>query len=109
MTAGDALRFFAEEARHRSYPVVDGEGGLLGLVSRSDALGWRVSDMPADGTLADLVSDAAQPVASPETPVGQVAALIVESGVGRIPVIAPATRPVHSLLPPLPLPKARPP
>src|SRR3546814_14034910 len=71
-------------ARHRSYPVVDGEGGLLGLVSRSDALGWRVSDMPADGTLADLVSDAAQPVAYTETPVGQVADMIVESGVGQI-------------------------
>src|SRR3546814_5239775 len=34
MTAGDALRYFADEARHRSYPVVDGEGRLLGLVSR---------------------------------------------------------------------------
>src|SRR3546814_6463261 len=28
MTAGDALRYFADEARHRSYPVVDGEGRL---------------------------------------------------------------------------------
>src|SRR3546814_19079408 len=77
MTAGDALRFFAEEARHRSSPVVDGEGGLRGLVSRSDALGWRVSDVPADGTPAALVSDAAQPVAYHGTPAGQVAPMLV--------------------------------
>src|SRR3546814_16310047 len=98
MTAGDALRYFADEARHRSYPVVDGEGRLLGLVSRSDALDWRVSDMPTDSSLADLVSDAAQPVAQTETPVGQVAHLIVESGNGPIPVVDPATRTVTGLL-----------
>jgi H+/Cl- antiporter ClcA len=98
MTVGDALRFFAETADHRSYPVVDAAGRLLGLASRTDALGWRVADMPADRTLADLVSDAAQPVAFAETPVGQVADLIVESGVGRIPIIDPVTRRVVGIL-----------
>ncbi|WP_079638603.1 chloride channel protein [Sphingopyxis flava] len=98
MTAGDALRFFAEEADHRSYPVVDAAGRLLGLASRTDALGWRVADMPADRTLADLVSDAAQPVAYAETPVGHVADLIVETGVGRIPIVDPVTRRVVGLL-----------
>ncbi len=98
MTVGDALRFFSEQADHRSYPVVDAAGRLLGLASRTDALGWRVADMPADRTLADLVSDAAQPVAYAETPVGQVADLIVESGVGRIPIVDPATRRVVGIL-----------
>ncbi|ALC12038.1 chloride channel protein [Sphingopyxis sp. 113P3] len=98
LTAGAALRFFAEEADHRSYPVVDAAGRLLGLASRTDALGWRVADMPADRTLADLVSDAAQPVAYAETPVGQVADLIVETGVGRIPIVDPVTRKVVGLL-----------
>src|SRR3546814_12992979 len=56
MTAGDALRFFAEEAPHRSYPVVDGEGGLLGLLSPSDAPGWRVSDLPTARPPAHPVS-----------------------------------------------------
>jgi H+/Cl- antiporter ClcA len=98
MTVGDALSFFAEEADHRSYPVIDAAGRLLGLASRTDALGWRVAEMPADRTLADLVSDAAQPVAYAETPVGQVADLIVESGVGRIPIIDPVTRRVVGIL-----------
>ncbi len=98
MTAGDALRFFAEDAEHRSYPVVDAAGRLLGLASRTDALRWQVADMPADRRLADLVSDAAQPVAYAETPVGEVADLIVESGVGRIPIVDPATRRVVGLV-----------
>ncbi len=98
MTVGDALDFFAERAQHRSYPVVDEKGGLIGLASRTDALGWRVGDMPRDHTLADLVSDAAQPVAYPETPGGRVADLIVESGIGRIPIIDPETRQVLGIL-----------
>ena len=43
MQIGDAVRFFAEEATHRSYPVVDKQGHLLGLVSRTDALEWAVN------------------------------------------------------------------
>ena len=35
------VRFFADEAEHRSYPVVDAHGRLLGLVSRTDALTGR--------------------------------------------------------------------
>src|SRR6476469_4627107 len=37
------VRFFADEAEHRSYPVVDNQGRLMGLVSRTDALQWRVA------------------------------------------------------------------
>jgi H+/Cl- antiporter ClcA len=98
MAAGDVLDFFAESAEHRSYPVVDEEGRLLGLVSRSDVLEWRVADMPADRTLADLVSDAAQPVAHADAPIGQIADMIVETGVGRIPIVDPATRKVLGIL-----------
>src|SRR3546814_2213959 len=52
MTAGDALRYFADEARHRSYPVVDGEGRLLGLVSRRASPDWRVSDLPPGSSIS---------------------------------------------------------
>ena len=86
MQLSDATRFFAEEASHRSYPVVDGQGRLLGLVSRQDALEWRVAGH-ADSRLADALSDASTGYAYPETPCGEVADMMVESGVGRIPVI----------------------
>jgi CBS domain-containing protein len=54
--------------------------------------------MPADRTLADLVSDAAQPVAHADAPIGQIADMIVETGVGRIPIVDPATRKVLGIL-----------
>lgn len=40
MPIAEALAFFQTGARHRSYPVVDHEGRLLALASRTDALRW---------------------------------------------------------------------
>jgi CBS domain-containing protein len=81
-----AVRFFAEDATHRSYPVVDRQGRLLGLVSRTDALEWRVSHK-AEGKLADALSDASTEFAFAETPCGEVADIMVETGIGRVPII----------------------
>jgi CBS domain-containing protein len=107
MSVADALAFFAGEAVHRSYPVVDGEGRLLGLVSRSDALRWQVGGAAEGSSLAEQLSDASQPVAYPETPVGQVADQMVETGVGRIPIVEPGSRRVVGLLSRQDLLKAR--
>jgi chloride channel protein, CIC family len=86
MTLDDAVRFFAEEADHRSYPVVDPAGHLLGLVSRTDALTWKVNGQ-SEGRLADALSDASIEFAFPETPCGEVADIMVESGIGRVPIV----------------------
>jgi H+/Cl- antiporter ClcA len=86
MPLPEVARFFAEEADHRSYPVVDAQGRLLGLVSRQDALEWRVAGH-AEGRLADALSDASTGFAYPETPCGEVADMMVESGVGRVPIV----------------------
>ena len=86
MAVGDAVRFFSDEAQHRSYPVVDGRGGLLGLVSRTDALHWKVA-AAREGKLADALSDASTKFAYPETPCGEVADMMIESGVGRMPIV----------------------
>lgn len=86
MPLGDVARFFAEEAEHRSYPVVDKQGRLLGLVSRTDALQWKVARQ-TEGRLADTLSDASTEFAFAETPCGEVADMMVESGVGRVPIV----------------------
>jgi H+/Cl- antiporter ClcA len=86
MPLQDVARFFAEEADHRSYPVVDAQGRLLGLVSRQDALEWRVAGR-AEGRLADTLSDASTDFAYADTPCGEVADMMVESGVGRVPIV----------------------
>jgi CBS domain-containing protein len=97
MPVRDVLRFFAEEAEHRSYPVVDGEGRLLGLVSRTDALRWQVSK-EAEGQLGERMSDASTQFAYPDTPCGEVADMMVESGVGRVPIVDPGSRRVVGII-----------
>src|SRR5690348_11290117 len=97
MPLSEAARFFAEKATHRSYPVVDSEGRLLGLVSRQDALEWRVAGH-SDSRLADALSDASTGFAFPETSCGEVADMMVESGVGRVAVVDPQTRKVIGII-----------
>jgi len=97
MSVDEAARFFAEKADHRSYPVVDSEGRLLGLVSRQEALQWLVSGH-AEGRLGDALSDASTGCAFPETPCGEVADMMVESGVGRVPIVDPNDRRVVGIL-----------
>jgi CIC family chloride channel protein len=97
MAIPDVLRFFADEALHRSYPVVDEEGHLLGLVSRTDALRWQVGKKE-EGLLGELLSDASTQFAFPDTPCGEVADMMVETGVGRVPILDPETRQVVGIL-----------
>jgi CBS domain-containing protein len=97
MPIPDVLRFFAEEAEHRSYPVVDEQQRLLGLVSRGDALRWQVANKK-DGRLAESLSDASSLVAYPDTPCGEVADMMVDSGTGRVPIVDPQNRRVIGIL-----------
>jgi H+/Cl- antiporter ClcA/CBS domain-containing protein len=99
MSLRDAVTFFSEEAQHRSYPVVDEQGRLLGLVSRTDALRWKQEGARRQaGHLADVLSDASTLVAYPETPCGAVADMMVESGTGRVPIVDPDSRRVVGVL-----------
>ncbi|NKI98644.1 chloride channel protein [Novosphingobium sp. SG707] len=86
----EALAFFADGAWHRSYPVVNAAGGLVGMVSREDALNWQSGGMEPDLSLRDVLSDASSPYVWPQTPIGALADLILETGKGRIPVLSPA-------------------
>jgi CBS-domain-containing membrane protein len=76
-------------------------------VSRTDALRWQADTSLADTTLADAISDAALPAAYPDTPSGEVADLIIETGLGRIPIVERETRKVVGILSRQDLLKAR--
>ena len=97
MAIPEVLRFFADEAEHRSYPVVDSEGRLVGLVSRTDALRWQVAKK-TEGQLGDWLSDASTLVAYPETSCGAVADMMVDSGSGRVPIVDPQSRKVVGII-----------
>ena len=97
MEVEEVVRFFADEATHRSYPVVDKQHRLLGLVSRTDALEWKVN-RKTEGRLADALSDASTPFAFPETPCGEVADIMVESGIGRVAIVGQDDRRVVGII-----------
>ena len=98
MSIRDTVAYFGDGATRRTYPVGDDRGRLLGMVSRSDALRWTVEGDLPEISLAEALSDASQPVAYLHTSIGDVADLMVESGVGRIPIVEAATNRVLGIL-----------
>src|SRR3546814_14432682 len=98
MPVAEAAQFFAEASVHRSYPVIDEQGRLIGLVSRTDALRWRIEGALPDASLAEHISDASLPTAYPETPCALIADMMVETGIGRVPIVQPKTRRLVGLL-----------
>jgi CBS domain-containing protein len=98
MPVSEATAYFTGTAAHRSYPVVDAERRLVGLVSRSDALNWEMTGSPEDASLADVLSDASQPFGFTASPIGEIADLMIETGIGRIPIVDPDTLCVVGIL-----------
>src|SRR3546814_10967893 len=70
----------------------------------------RISDWSSDvcsSDLAEHISDASLPTAYPETPCALIADMMVESGIGRVPIVEPKTRRLVGLLARQDLLKAR--
>lgn len=87
-----------EAGRHRAYPVLDAARRPVGLVSRSDALSWRLNGPHECERLADLVSDASLAIVRPGDVVSDALDLMLATGQGRIPVTDPASGALVGLL-----------
>jgi H+/Cl- antiporter ClcA/CBS domain-containing protein len=98
MPVADLGIHFARPAAHRSYPVIDDEGRLLGMVSRSDALQWQVAGSPVGVSLAEALSDASQPFGWTQSPIGEIADKMIATGTGRVPIVDPGTMHVVGIL-----------
>ena len=97
MPVAEALAFFtAPASRHKSYPVVERDGQVIGMMSRADALEWI--RQPPEGSLGDAVGDPNLVVAYPDEPVGEVADRMVSAETGRVPVISRDSRRLVGLL-----------
>ncbi|WP_368667145.1 CBS domain-containing protein [Novosphingobium sp. 18050] len=70
-------------------------------------LRWEVEGFDRATLLAENLSDASKPIAFPESPSGVVADLIVQSGIGRIPIVDRESRTVVGILSRQDLLKAR--
>ena len=90
MSVAEVVQFFTAPnapRRHKSYPVIDASGCVLGMVSRTDALGWMVEGEPAVGLLGEHVAGRALLVGYQDEPVGRLADRMAETQMGRIPIL----------------------
>jgi len=88
-TAPDAPR------RHKSYPVLDNSGRLLGIVARADVLAWMMAEADSGKSLADLLTGQELVIGYEDELVGPIADRMAESGRGRVPILR---RPEGSLV-----------
>ncbi len=92
MRLSEALAHMTERLdAHRFYPVVENDGRLVGMISRSDALRWQSEPDLMDQTLYDAISDTAIPVAHVDDTVGRVADIMIQADTGRVPVVEAQT------------------
>jgi H+/Cl- antiporter ClcA/CBS domain-containing protein len=88
----DALAFFTgpdAPAKHRSYPVVDADGQVVGMASRADALRWSTEEATDDSwTLGDQCAGGSVAVAYDDELVGRVADRMAATNHGRLPVLS---------------------
>jgi CBS domain-containing protein len=90
MPVGDVVSFFtgAEGAeRHKSYPVVDADKKLVGIVARADVLRWTVDGWPKNQTLGDILADQEVVTGYDDELVGQLADRMATADVGRVPIL----------------------
>src|SRR5579859_71867 len=88
MRVDEAIAFFSsEERRHKSYPLIDANGCVSGMVARADVLRWRAENPHGEESLFDRVSDRSLTVGYPDEPVSYLADRMVLADLGRVPIV----------------------
>ncbi len=90
MPIDDVRAFFDAENgvnRHKSYPVVDDDGRVIGMVSRSDVLRWSRTGWPKGQTLEEVTDGQQVTVGYTDELVGHLADRMAAADVGRVPVV----------------------
>ena len=77
----------SEPPRHRSYPVVDEAGQVLGMATRADVLHWVRDGWPREQSLARAVAKGKFIVGYEDDLVGELADRMAESDTGRVPIL----------------------
>jgi CBS domain-containing protein len=95
MPVEEAVRFFTapatadgnEPPRHKSYPVTDQNGALVGMVGRADVLLWVTAGWPHGATLRDMLAGSTVLTGHVDDLVGALADRMAEADVGRVPIL----------------------
>ena len=92
MKVSDAIEFYSSEAhRHKSYPVADGEGRLLGMIARADALNWAEDPESQNQTLAEALDGTILLEGYDDEIVAALADRMIANDVGRVPILSRVT------------------
>jgi len=81
------MAFFDLPDRHKSYPVLDEAGQLVGMVARADVLRWAREAWPEGATLGTLLPDRALVVGYDDELVGRLADRMAADDAGRVPIL----------------------
>jgi H+/Cl- antiporter ClcA/CBS domain-containing protein len=89
MPIDEAVAFFTQDEakRHKSYPVVEADGRVAGMASRSDVLRWVSERRHAGLTLGVLAARKPLVTGSPEELVWRLVNRMVSEDVGRVPIV----------------------
>ena len=90
MTLREAVSFLtAPERRHPSFPVVDAEGHVLGIVDPPSVMGWRRAGKHRDTSLGALLAGMHIIVADPNEYLESLAEKLVKANAAHLPVVEP--------------------
>jgi len=89
MTLQQAARFLTDpERRHPSFPVVDAEGKVLGVVDPPSVIRWRRTGKHRNTPLADLLPPERLRAAYPDEYLETVADRLSEENIAHLPVVS---------------------
>jgi CBS domain-containing protein len=90
MTLQEAVSFLtAPERRHPSFPVVDAEGRVLGIIDPPSVMGWRRAGKSRKASLGELLAGARFITAEPDEYLESLAEKLMKANVAHLPVVAP--------------------
>ena len=99
MSIEDAVAFFtADTVRHKSYPVIEKDDRLAGMVARADVLRWRMQGWREGATLGEATAEREIITGFGDELVGQLADRMAAEDVGRVPILRRGDRKLIGLV-----------
>ncbi|MGN6268384.1 MAG: chloride channel protein [Sphingomonas sp.] len=90
MTLQEAVSFLtAPERRHPSFPVVDAEGRVLGIIDPPSVMAWRRAGKNRKASLSELLVGAKFITAEPDEYLESLAEKLMKANVAHLPVVSP--------------------